>query len=435
MKRNVIILFVALLALSWYSAGSEAANKPKELKAHLDRAEELEAKEIYVDAAEEYEAALEYDPENAEIYVKRAQALLNSGDDREFISICEDTAENFQEDTQALDLLMEYYEKNGYEDRAVQYLRDFTENYPDNENAREWFLELQGSYTELYCRYEEYGEIVNDTMVVLDDELYGIADAEGSELIPAEYKELYPFSEDGFALARKTDGTWIYIDEDGQTRKVPDPEYKNPGTFSEERTPAEMDGKYGYLDGDMEPAGDFIWDELTAVKNGTGAGKTDGKWALVDENGEAKNDDRYDDIVTDEIGFCSAQERIFVKKDNFWMLVNTKGEEIGELVFEDAKAFTAEGCAAVCIDGKWGFIDDVGEMVIECTYDNAESFQNGYAAVCVGDKWGYIDEEGNIVIEPVFTKASHFSSEGTAVVEQMSQGEDVQRLIQLNLFK
>ena len=64
MKRNVIALFVALLGLAWVVSLSEAMNNPRRLKAHLEKAEELEAKEIYVDAISEYESALEYDPEN-----------------------------------------------------------------------------------------------------------------------------------------------------------------------------------------------------------------------------------------------------------------------------------------------------------------------------------------------------------------------------------
>lgn len=435
MKRNVIVLLIALLGLSWFTALSEAVNDPKEMKAHLERAAELEEKEIYVDAVTEYESALEYDPDNEAIQVKMAKAFLNCGDSRNFISICEKTAENHQDNTEAMDLLMNYYVENEDEDRAVQYLWEFTESYPDNENAQEWFLKLKGTYTELYCGYTELGPIVNDTMVVLDGELYGIADATGRELIPGEYKELNPFSEDGFALARKTEGTWIYIDEDGQTRKVPDEGYTDLGMFSEGRAVASAGGKFGYLDKDMEETGDFIWDSLTAVKEGTGAGKTEEGWVLVDEDGEAKSTVLYEDVIVDANGFCSNQKCIFVKEDGAYHIVDTKGKAVGELSFENAKAFTTDGCAAVCKDGKWGFVDTDGELRIDYTYKDAGSFQNGFAPVCMDGKWGYIDEEGNLVIEAEFMEATHFSSEGTAAVKVLEQGEEKWRLIQLNLFQ
>ena len=72
MKRNVVILFVVLLGLSWFTALSEAINDPKAMKEHLARAEEMEEKGIYVDAVMEYESALEYDPENNNIRLKLA---------------------------------------------------------------------------------------------------------------------------------------------------------------------------------------------------------------------------------------------------------------------------------------------------------------------------------------------------------------------------
>ena len=124
-----------------------------------------------MDAVTEYEQALEYAPEDSDIYIRMADAYRNGGDSRKFASTCEKAAEAFQEDTKAMDLLMEYYMENDYESKAVKYLTNFLEAYPDNENAQKWFLELKGSYTELYCRYEEMSDIVNDSMVVMEDGL------------------------------------------------------------------------------------------------------------------------------------------------------------------------------------------------------------------------------------------------------------------------
>lgn len=435
MKKYVILLLVILLGLAWLSAGSDMINNPLKAKEHMEKAAELEEKGIYVDAVTEYESALEYEPDNEELYIKMAESYLKSGDSREFISICEDTAEKYQENTQAMDALMNYYVENSYEDKAVKYLKDFIDEYPDNKNAKEWFTKLEGSYTELYCRYDEMSEIINNTMVVSDEGLYGITDALGSEIIPCEYSALYPCSEEGFALARTEDGRWVYIDEDDQIRKAPDEEYTNLGMYTEDGTVAQKGGKYGYLDEDMEPSGEFQWENLTGIKNGTGAGLSDGEWVLVDEKGEEKNEDRYDAVVTDAFGFCSSQKRIFVKNGDAVRMVNTKGKQVGELTFDDARAFTNEGYAAVCKDGKWGFVDSDGELVIDYTYEEAESFQNGFAPVAQNGRWGYINEDGTMVIQPEFLKATHISEEGTAAVVVEQQGETVWKLLQLNLFQ
>lgn len=425
-------MFVLLLGLSWYTAVSEAVNRPKQAKEHMQRAAKLEEKEIYVDAVAEYEQALEYEPDNVEAYIRMAQAYLNSGNTNKFTSTCAKTAEAYQDHDEALNMLMEYYVENEYEDEAVGYLEDFVEDYPDNENAKEWFTRLKGSFTELYCSFDKMGEIVNDSMPVAEEGLCGIVDEKGQEIVECEYKKTYPFSEDGFALVQKEDGTYIYIDRDGQTRKVPDSRYQDLGMISSGRAAARKDGKYGYLDEEMEAAGKFSWDELTGIKGSTGAARKDKKWVLVNKEGKAKGEKKYDGVIIDENGFCSNQKCIFVKEKKGYHLINTKEKRIGELTFDDAKAFPEEGYAAVCRGGKWGFVDAEGELVIDYTYEDAESFGSGLAAVYTDGKWGYIDTEGNLIISPQFLEATRFSMSGTAAVKIEEDGEEEWRLIQLN---
>lgn len=434
MKRNIILLFVGMLGLSWYLAISEAVNNPVKMQEHMQKAAEFEEKGIYVDAVAEYEEALQYAPDDAGIYIKMASAYFNSGDNRKFTSTCEKTAEMFQDDTEAMDLLMEYYIENEYEDKAVRYLTNFLDAYPDNENAQNWYVQLEGSYEELYCRYDEMYGMANDSMVVMEEGLYGIVDAGGRELIEAEYTELQPFSEDGYALARKEDGAYIYIDQDAQPRKAPDDGYQELGMLSSKRTAARQEGKYGYLDEEMEPVTEFVWEELSGIKYNTGAGKRDGKWVLIDKKGEAKTEEQYEDVVMDEYGFCSAQKCIFVKEGTEYYLINHKGKRIGSQEFEDAKAFTEDGYAAACRDGKWGFVNTDGEIVIDFRYEDAKSFQSGFAAVCIDGMWGYIDMEGRLIIDARFTEATGFSSEGTAAVKIKEDDEEVWKLIQLNIF-
>lgn len=81
------------------------------------------------------------------------------------------------------------------------------------------------------------------------------------------------------------------------------------------------------------------------------------------------------------------------------------------------------------MDGKWGYVNAKGELEIECQYDDAQSFRNGFAPVCVDGKWGYIDEYNNLVIEPQFEAATPISETGTAAVKQ-----EKWKLIQMNIF-
>ncbi len=429
MKKNLILIFCVLLGLAWFTAISDAINNPKKAQEHLAKARELESQGIYVDAITEYEEALEYWPQDVEISLEMANAYLHTGSSKKFVNICKNTAEENQKDTKALDTLIHYYLENHDEASAVKYLGEFAEKYPKNEYARGWLMELRGSYEELFCNYEELGSIWNNSMIVRKKEAFGLADGMGGELLPSEYEEVHPYSEDGLALVRK-EGTYLYVDRNGQTRLVPDASYTDLGMISSERTRAAVNGKYGYLDEKLEPVTEFVWDDLTLISDGMGAAQLDGAWALVDKNGKAKTEYQYEDVIMDEQGFCCHQKRMFVKEQGAYHLVDKKGKPVGELSFEEARCFSEEGYAAVRMNGTWGFINADGELALECQYEDAQSFRNGFAAVCVEGIWGYVDESGRMVVKPEFEEATPFSDQGTAAVKREEWG-----LIQLEIFR
>src|SRR5712692_7147714 len=77
---------------------------------------------------------------------------------------------------------------------------------------------------------------------------------------------------------------------------------------------------------------------------------------------------------------------------------NKKGI-VNELWFADADNFS-EDLAGVRIgdeeNGKWGYIDKTGKMIISPQFDQAWGFQEGLAAVKIhsedgNGKWGFID--------------------------------------------
>lgn len=96
------------------------------------------------------------------------------------------------------------------------------------------------------------------------------------------------------------------------------------------------------------------------------------------------------------------------------------------LVLQPA-AFTQEAPAAgarlkpVSVDGKWGYADSTGKVVIAAQFDAAQPFTDGLARVGVVDgslpevaaqpnlKWGYIDERGRVMVELRYAVLRDFS--------------------------
>ncbi|GAC1428811.1 MAG: hypothetical protein NVSMB6_28450 [Burkholderiaceae bacterium] len=67
--------------------------------------------------------------------------------------------------------------------------------------------------------------------------------------------------------------------------------------------------------------------------------------------------------------------------------------------------------AAVRIDGKWGYIDHTGKVVIQPKFELASAFFNGMASIMMGGKYGYIDKTGTIVVAPKYGYAHFFLGE------------------------
>lgn len=83
--------------------------------------------------------------------------------------------------------------------------------------------------------------------------------------------------------------------------------------------------------------------------------------------------------------------------------------------YDRAEAFS-ESMAVVRKDGKYGYIDVSGRLVIPVKYQDAGSFSAGLAPVCLYGKYGYVDKSGEMVVPFKYSYAFPFS-EGLAAVE------------------
>lgn len=76
---------------------------------------------------------------------------------------------------------------------------------------------------------------------------------------------------------------------------------------------------------------------------------------------------------------------------SIYFLFESMGEDAPpEFVTRYAYNFS-EGLAAVCRDGRWGYIDTKGNEVVSCQYDATRPVHNGLAWVCVDGLWGLAD--------------------------------------------
>lgn len=104
------------------------------------------------------------------------------------------------------------------------------------------------------------------------------------------------------------------------------------------------------------------------------------------------------DIEVEELREFS-ENLVGVKINGKWGYMDKKGNIVIDFLYESASEFS-EGLAAVQKDGKYGYINNKGNIVIDFKYRTANSFDSGYAVIRDGTYYGVIDKEGNEIIAP-----------------------------------
>lgn len=178
-----------------------------------------------------------------------------------------------------------------------------------------------------------------------------------------------------------------------------------------------MEGKNSYINAEFKVADMSEYDEILPFSQGFSAVKKDGKYALLNEQLSVISDFQYDEIVQDSFGRPYWNDRFIVKENNQYYFINASNEKVSEQSFEDAKMFADSQPTAVQSNGKWGFANSGGEIYMECKYEDAMPYSNGYAAVKENGLWGYIDSSGDYIIKPQFIYAGNMTKEGKALVK------------------
>ena len=111
-------------------------------------------------------------------------------------------------------------------------------------------------------------------------------------------------------------------------------------------------------------------------------------------------------------------ELFAVSKDGKCGYIDNTGKIVIPLQFEHPCVdFDDEGIASVGLNGKWGFIDKTGRFVIEPKFDREGVFYEGFAAIRLDKTPGYVDKSGKITLFPGYFIVYPFS-EGMAAIEK-----------------
>jgi hypothetical protein len=84
-----------------------------------------------------------------------------------------------------------------------------------------------------------------------------------------------------------------------------------------------------------------------------------------------------------------------------WGYIDKTGKIVIKPRFGGADEFS-EGPAEIELNGKWGFIDRTGAIIIKSQFDVTAPFSQGIAGIVINKKVGFIDKSGRFVVKPQF---------------------------------
>lgn len=417
MKHYRFLIPVALVVLyvvSIYRLHDIRKTEQQQYNSYMAAAREKREQGILVDAKANYESALNLKP-SLQLYIEIGEFYKESKQRKAATDWGTSIVNKYPKKKDGYEFLMELYMET--EDYIACYdmydkmnKRSVRSEYVENcMKEIKYTFYLKGAYTDV-------GVYSEGLCPVIEEERLGYTDLTGNKIISGRYDKVGYFSE-GLAPVTDSDGSAYFIDAKGNKKHVVmnvenvrelSLIYEDMFALYNGQSWGYYDMKHKYLFGEYEAA--------SSIGSGIAAVKENGIWYLVDKSGKKISDTGYDNVIADEKNVVYRNERIFVQKNNSCYMIDGSGRQISENTFEDADMFRDGTYAAVQVDGKWGFIDKKGEMVIEPQYEEARSFANGFAAVKYDDMWGFIDEKGNPVIEAQFAGAKDFNSNGCAYV-------------------
>lgn len=254
-----------------------------------------------------------------------------------------------------------------------------------------------------------------DVGIVNDGKDWAYVDAGGTTL-DGRYEAVSPYWAGQRAVV--SEGLPQFVDDKARTTYVATRAgYASYGLYVDGLFDATLpDGTATFLTDAFRPAfGETPYEAVTSFAGGLAGALRGGTWSVLNRAGETVGSG-YAALALDESRILVGQDRYFAKVGASFHLFDTKGERVGDGVYENARPFDTSGAAAVQVGGLWGFVDTSGAVVIEPGYEDARSFANGLAAVRTGGLWGYVSPAGDLVIPATFRDATRFSSKGTALV-------------------
>lgn len=419
-KHLLLFLFIVLLISSWLISAIVViiGNKERNQNILLQQAQQLLDDKLYMRSIAKYQEAVQkYDTEkNSEIESRILQIYREAGKNDEYYDLIEDRIEEHKAKKEEYLELAGLYTDNGNINRAIEVLKEGIKQY-DDEQIKAAYEEVRYGIKELETNISEVKAPGTDWYLpYLDSGLWGYTDSSSNSILEAKYDEALPFS--GKYAVVKLEGVYTLIDSKGDWYAVDKTGLEEVTSISGSYIVGKLNGRYGIYTNTFVEVTGAVYENAVLSSNGLCFVRQNGKWGIINVNGEKVTDFIYKDIAVNSHNEVFSSGYAVVSDEDGYFIINEAGKELNSIRYADAKGMEDGWLAVADKNGKWGYTDGIHETVITYQYDDAFSFSDEVGAVKRGECWGYISKNNELVIEAKYEYASPFF-QGKSVVKQM----------------
>ena len=277
---------------------------------------------------------------------------------------------------------------------------NFSENFAYVRVGKKWgYINRKGKLA-IEAIYKRVGEFSDGLAQAMIAEKWGYIDTMGSMVIEPKFDVAKKFY-NGVALI-EFNKKWNYVDKKGNLL-LDNNEFDVFHNFSDSLARVEKSNRFGYLNTKGVLVIEAKYVEARNFCEEMAAVKISGHWGFINKKGEMVIEAKYERIKDFNEGIA------IVLNKNEWLFVDKVGKE-QKLDFKFDLIYNFhDGLARFQLNnGKTGFIDKNGIIVIQPGFDNIRNFKNGFAFFRVKKLWGFINTEGKIIKEPFYQSIKDF---------------------------
>ena len=304
---------------------------------------------------------------------------------------------------------------------SILALKSVEENLKISKNGKYGIVNNQGQiivpteYSDVQVLKEGYS---NEYKIIDENGKQGIISTSGTIIVNPQYDEIKYINSNEIYSA-KIDNKWNLINKKGE---VLNNNYDDYTYLKGDYVIAQKDGKYGIITTNGDVKIEPTYEELKYAFSVYYIAKLNSKYGIINTDNvstiaieylnmtywEEKDIIIADKTETETVIFDSNLTQklngIFVFEDELIKARINGQDKYYTYKFEEKQTrdiLTKNTLFVTKQDGKYGYVDSQGNLVVKCIYDEAkEQNQFGYSAIKQNGLWGSIDKGGKVVLQP-----------------------------------